>query len=245
MSMLKNPRVWLGLAVALLIAAFFIFDLGRWLNFETLQQGRADLLAWVDASPVQASVYYFVAYLVMAALSLPGAAIMTLAGGAMFGLTWGFLLVSFASALGATAAMMIARRLAGEWVQSRYAVQLQSINMGLEADGGFYLFSLRMVPLFPFFVVNLVMGLTRMQAWPFYWISQLGMVPGTLVYVFAGTQLGQIESAGDILSPGLIAAFTVLGLFPLAARKLLQFLRSRKHPAGADKSDDGQTEKVV
>ncbi len=232
-SLFKNPRVLLGLAVVLLVGAFFYFDLGRWLNLQALQEARAGLLDWVAESPVQASVYYFVSYTLMAALSLPGAAIMTLAGGAMFGLVWGFALVSFASAIGATAAMLIARGIAGEYVQARYADTLAAMNKGLETDGGFYLFSLRMVPLFPFFVINLVMGLTRMPAFQFYWISQLGMVPGTLVFVFAGTQLGQIESVGDILSPGLIAAFAALGLFPLLARKALQYFQARTQAKGA------------
>ena len=217
---------WVLLAViALAIGAFFFFGLDDYLSLERLQDGRESLAAWVTANPVLSWVGFFFAYLFVTALSLPGAAIMTLAAGALFGLLSGFLLASFASSIGATLAMLIARLLLGDWVQSRYGPQLQRINEGLERDGGFYLFSLRMVPLFPFFVINLVMGLTRMSSLSFYWISQLGMVPGTLVFVFAGTQLAEIESVGDILSPGLLLAFTLLGLFPIAAKKLIQALR--------------------
>lgn len=217
-------RIALLALVAAAVAAFFYFDLGQYATFEALQSGRDALQQWVADNPWRASLYFFSIYVAVAALSLPGAAIMTLAGGAMFGLGWGFALVSFASAIGATLAMLIARKVAGEWVQERYANQLQAINDGLEKDGAFYLFSLRMVPLFPFFVINLVMGLTRIPAFTFYWVSQLGMLPGTLVFVFAGTQLANISSPGDVLSPGLIAALTLLGLFPIIARKGMQLI---------------------
>ena len=228
MNVRGNIKVLLIGLLALGLAAFFYFDLNQYLSLERLQAGRQALDAWVNERPVISRVGFFVGYVLVAALSLPGAAIMTLAAGALFGLLWGFALVSFASAVGATLAMLISRKLLGEWVQQRYAAALSNINAGLERDGGFYLFSLRMVPLFPFFVINLVMGLTRMPAWPFYWISQLGMVPGTLVFVFAGTQLAQVQSAADILSPGLIIAFSLLGLFPLLAKKGLEFYKSRR-----------------
>ncbi len=212
-------------AVASAIAAFFLLDLGRYANFDALQNGRAALDQWVADNPLGAPLQFFLIYVAVAALSLPGAAIMTLAAGAIFGLVKGFVLVSFASTIGATLAMLIARKVAGEWVQDKYAEQLSSINQGLAQDGGFYLFGLRMVPLFPFFVVNLVMGLTQMKAWPFYWISQLGMAAGTVVFVFAGTQLGEISSPGDVLSPGLIAAFVLLGLFPILAKKGMAYFK--------------------
>ncbi len=221
-------RVGLLALVALAVTAFFVFDVGQYVNFAALQEGRESLQRWVAENPWRASAYFFAAYVVVTAMSLPGAAIMTLAAGAMFGLLWGFALVSFASAIGATLAMLIARKVAGEWVQERYSAQLQDINQGLDRDGGFYLFSLRMVPLFPFFVINLVMGLTRIPAWQFYWISQVGMVAGTLVFVFAGTQLAEVSSLGDVLSPGLIAALTLLGLFPLIARKGLQWFKGAR-----------------
>lgn len=228
MNVRGNVKLLLIGLLALAIAAFFYFDLNQYLSLERLQAGRVALGSWVEKNPLLSRAGYFAGYVLVAALSLPGAAIMTLAAGALFGMLWGFVLVSFASALGATLAMLLSRKLVGEWVQHRYEPQLANVNAGLERDGGFYLFSLRMVPLFPFFVINLVMGLTRMRTWPFYWISQLGMIPGTLVYVFAGTQLAGVHSAGDILSPGLIIAFTLLGLFPLLAKKGLEFYKSRR-----------------
>lgn len=231
MNVRGNVKVLLVAVLAAAVGAFIYFDLGSYLSLERLQSGREALGQWVDANPVLSRLGFFAGYVLVAALSLPGAAIMTLAAGAVFGLVWGFTLVSFASAIGATLAMLLSRKLVGEWVQNRYASALEKMNSGLERDGGFYLFSLRMVPLFPFFVINLVMGLTRMPGWPFYWISQLGMIPGTLVFVFAGTQLAEVRSAGDILSPGLIVAFTLLGVFPLLARKGLEFVKSRRAAA--------------
>ena len=156
---------------------------------------------------------------------------MTLAAGAVFGLWWGLLMVSFASSIGATLAMLISRTVLGTWVQGRFAPQLAVVNEGVERDGGFYLFGLRMVPLLPFFIINLVMGLTPIGTWRFYWVSQVGMLPGTFVFVFAGTQLASVSSLGDVLSPGLIVALSLLGLFPLIARKVLGWLTRRR--AGA------------
>ncbi len=210
--------------VAGLIAVFFLFDLSQYASLEYLKSVHSEVVTEVRASPVRSSLVYFFGYVLVTGLSLPGAAVMTLAGGAVFGLVWGLLLVSFASSIGATIAMIISRTLLGNWVQERYAEQLVSINAGLEKDGAFYLFSLRMVPLFPFFVINLVMGLTPLSAWRFYWVSQVGMLAGTVVFVFAGTQLAEVESISDVLSPGLILAFSLLGLFPLLARKSLEAL---------------------
>ncbi|MEM6709272.1 MAG: TVP38/TMEM64 family protein [Pseudomonadota bacterium] len=223
-----NARIIALVLLAAAVGAFFFFDLQRYLSLEQLQAGRETLAGWVAANPILAWGGFFIVYVLVTALSLPGAAILTLAAGALFGLVGGFLLASFASSLGATIAMVIARWLLGDWIQNNYASQLARINQGLERDGGFYLFSLRMVPLFPFFVINLVMGMSRMGVWPFYWISQLGMLPGTLVFVFAGTQLAEIQSVVDVLSPGLILAFSLLGLFPIAAKKLLELLNRRR-----------------
>lgn len=227
-------RLALLLVIAVVVAGFFLLDLGRFLSLEFLESVRGQADAAISAHPLIASLVYFVIYVAVAALSLPGAAVMTLAGGALFGLTWGLALVSFASAIGATLAMLIARRLLGDWVQQRFAVQLESVNRGLAEDGGFYLFGVRMVPLFPFFVVNLVMGLTPIRTFTFYWVSQLGMLPGTAVYVFAGTQLGRIESPADILSPGLVLAFSLLGLFPLLARKAMAAVERRRARAAQE-----------
>lgn len=218
-------RIGLVALLAALVAVYFLLDLGRYLELGYLKSVQIQVVDWVRARPLTASAVFFALYVLVTALSLPGAAVMTLAAGAVFGLAWGLLLVSFASSVGATLAMLIARKVLGEWVQRRFARQLESVNRGLTRDGGFYLFGVRMVPLFPFFVVNLVMGLTAIGTWTFYWVSQVGMLAGTLVYVFAGTQLGAVERLGDILSPGLIIALSLLGVFPLLARKLVDGLR--------------------
>lgn len=212
-------RVVLLLGVGCLVGLFFLFDLQQYVTLDYLKQAHAGILARVDEEPFWTSLLFFVAYVVVTGLSLPGAAVMTVAAGALFGLFWGVALVSFASSLGATLAMLISRMVLGDWVQGRFERQLAAVNAGLDRDGGFYLFSIRMVPLFPFFIVNLVMGVSRLPAWTFYWVSQIGMLAGTFVFVFAGTQLAQVSSLSDVLSPGLIAALTLLGLFPLLARK--------------------------
>jgi uncharacterized membrane protein YdjX (TVP38/TMEM64 family) len=169
-----------------------------------------------------------VIYIVVTALSLPGAAVMTLAGGGLFGFWVGLVVVSFASSIGATLACFVSRFLLREWVQNKFGDKLHSINKGIEEEGAFYLFSLRLVPIFPFFVINLVMGLTGMRLVTFYWVSQLGMLAGTMVYVNAGKELAKIESLSGILSPGLIISFVILGLFPLTVKKLLAWYKARR-----------------
>lgn len=218
-------KIGLLLVVASLVAAFFVFDLGQYASLDYLKSVRQEVVGHVRGNPLSSSLIYFAGYVLVTGLSLPGAAVMTLAGGAVFGMLWGLVLVSFASSVGATIAMLISRTLLGDWVQNRYGAQLESINAGLKKDGTFYLFGLRMVPLFPFFVINLVMGLTPLSLWRFYWVSQMGMLAGTVVFVFAGTQLAEVESLADILSPGLIIAFSLLGLFPLLARKALVWIK--------------------
>jgi uncharacterized membrane protein YdjX (TVP38/TMEM64 family) len=221
-------RLVLLAVVAALVAGWFLFDLGRYLDLAFLKEVHGSAVALVHERPVVSTIGFFLAYVFVTALSLPGAAVMTLAGGAVFGLIWGLVVVSFASTVGATLAMLIARRLLGDYVQKKFSRQLASVNGGLERDGGFYLFSIRMVPLFPFFVVNLVMGLTPIATWTYYWVSQVGMLPGTFVFVFAGTQLANVEGVGDVLSPGLIVALSLLGLFPLLARKFVAWLRKAR-----------------
>lgn len=222
------PRIIVVLVVAVLIASFFAFDLGRYLNLDYLQSERRHLAALVAAYPWRTAAIYFGAYVVMAAVSLPGAALMTLAGGAIFGLGIGTLLVSFASAIGATVAFLIARYLFRDSVQRKFGARLAAVNRGIEKDGAFYLFTLRLVPLFPFFVINLVMALTPMRTLTFYVVSQIGMLAGTMVYVNAGTQLGQLHSLRGILSPDLIGSFVLLGVFPLAAKKAVDWYRARR-----------------
>ena len=173
-------------------------------------------------------IAFFFIYLLTTALSLPGAAVLTLAGGAIFGLMIGTLVVSFASSIGGTLAMLAARFMLHDWVQRRFAGQLKAINEGIVKEGGFHLFTLRLVPVVPFFVINLVMGLMPIRWWTFYWVSQIGMLSGTLVYVNAGSELFQIESAGDILSPMLIGSFVLIGIFPLLTKRFLVWVRKRQ-----------------
>jgi pyruvate/2-oxoglutarate dehydrogenase complex dihydrolipoamide dehydrogenase (E3) component/uncharacterized membrane protein YdjX (TVP38/TMEM64 family) len=221
----------MGLILALL-GSFFVFDIGQYLNLEALKAQQVALNAQVTEQPWLAAGLFFLAYVAVTALSLPGAALMTLLGGALFGLIEGFVLISFASTLGASLAMLSSRFLLRDWVQARFGQRLASIDAGVEREGAFYLFALRLVPLFPFFLINLAMGLTRLPLRTYWWVSQLGMLPGTLVYVNAGRELGQLDSLAGILSPGLLGAFVLLGVFPLIARKLLGLIQARRVYAG-------------
>ncbi len=215
-------------AVLLGTAAFFFFDLGRFLSLDYLKQSQANFEALYAAEPLKISLAYFALYVVATALSFPGAAILTLAGGAIFGLWWGTLLVSFASSLGATLAFLASRFVLRDSIEAKFGNRLAEINRGIEKDGAFYLFTLRLIPVVPFFVINLVMGLTKMKALTFYAVSQIGMLAGTLVYVNAGTQLAQIDSLQGILSPALLGSFVLLGLFPLIAKWIVGLLQKRK-----------------
>ena len=221
-------KIILALVVIALIAGFFIFDLHQLLTLEGIKGSLGQIESWRAESPLLAAGIFFGIYVLVTALSLPGAAVMTLVGGALFGLGWGLLLVSFASSIGATLAFLVSRYVLRDWVQSRFGDRLKAINEGIEKEGSFYLFTLRLVPVFPFFVINLLMGLTPMRAASFYWVSQVGMLAGTAVYVNAGTQLGQLDSLSGILSPGLLLSFVLLGLFPLIAKKLTDLIKSRR-----------------
>jgi pyruvate/2-oxoglutarate dehydrogenase complex dihydrolipoamide dehydrogenase (E3) component/uncharacterized membrane protein YdjX (TVP38/TMEM64 family) len=216
------------LALAALIGAFFVFDLGRFFSLDAIKSQQAVIEAYRSAQPALTAGVFFLVYVAVTGLSLPGAAIMTLAGGAVFGLWWGTLLVSFASTLGATLAFLVSRFMLRDWVQGKFGDKLKAINAGIEREGGFYLFTLRLIPIFPFFVINLVMGLTPIRTWTFYWVSQIGMLAGTVVYVNAGTQLAQIDSLKGIVSPELLASFALLGIFPLIANKIVTVLKRRR-----------------
>ena len=221
-------KILLLLVVLLGIVAFFAFGLGRYFSLDFLKQSQATFAELRETQPLQLALGYFLVYVAVTALSLPGATIVTLAGGAIFGLGWGLLIVSFASSIGATLAFLTARFLLRDSVQSRFGQRLADMDKGIQKDGAFYLFTLRLIPVVPFFVINLLMGLTKMKAWTFYWVSQLGMLAGTAVYVNAGTQLGQLESLQGILSPGLLGSFVLLGLFPLIARWIVEAVQKRK-----------------
>ena len=218
--------------IVVLVAAFLAFDLGRYLDLQYLKSRQADIDAFYRDHPVASLAAYFAAYVAITGLSLPGAAILTLAGGAVFGLLWGSVVVSFASTLGATVAFMVSRYLLRDGIQRRYGDRLKAVNAGVERDGAFYLFTMRLVPAFPFFVINLVMGLTPMRVLTFALVSQLGMLPGTIVFVNAGTQLARIDSLQGILSPALIGSFVLLGIFPFAARRVVDAVKARRAFAG-------------
>jgi pyruvate/2-oxoglutarate dehydrogenase complex dihydrolipoamide dehydrogenase (E3) component/uncharacterized membrane protein YdjX (TVP38/TMEM64 family) len=210
------------------VYGFFAFDLAQYFSLDFFKAQQAQITAYYEARPVWTALVYCLIYVAVTALSLPGAALMTLAGGAVFGLVLGTALVSIASTVGATLAFLVSRFLLREAIQDRFGESLVAFNDGIEKDGAFYLFTLRLVPAFPFFVINLVMGLTPIRTVTFMLISWIGMFAGTLVYVNAGTQIAQIESLRGILSPGLIASFTLLGFFPLVAKKAVDFARSHK-----------------
>jgi len=225
---MTKGKTLLFIIILLLAGSFFLFDLGQYLTLEFFKSQQAKIDLYYKSHPGRTMLIYFVIYIVVTALSLPGAALMTLVGGAIFGLITGTLLVSFASSIGATLAFLASRFLLRDTVQSKFGGHLNAINTRVEKDGGFYLFTLRLVPAFPFFVINLVMGLTPIRTLTFYLVSQLGMLAGTIVYVNAGTQIAKIESLSGILSPGLILSFAVLGIFPLIAKKIVSMIRARK-----------------
>lgn len=230
-------KLWLISLIVLVVSVFYIFDLSQYLNFTYLKENQATFYQYYQQHPVQVSFIYFLVYVISTALSLPGAVLLTLIGGALFGLVWGVVLISFASSIGATLAFLVSRFLLRNPVQNRFGRQLEAINRGIEKEGRFYLFTLRLVPLFPFFIINLLMGLTPIKTSTYYWVSQVGMLAGTIVYVNAGTQLAQLDSVSGILSLPLIISFTLLGLFPLLAKKLLNFIQARKMYQGYEKPE--------
>ena len=207
------------------IAAYFAFDLGQYLSLENFKASQADIVATKDANPALYIAGFFLLYVAVTGLSIPGAAIMTLVAGALFGVVVGTLIVSFASTMGATLAFLSSRYLLRDWVQGKFGERLRAVDDGLEKDGAFYLFTLRLIPVFPFFVINLLMGLTRIKTGTFFWVSQIGMLPATIVFVNAGTQISRIESTAGLLSPTLIASFVALALFPWAAKAIVAVVK--------------------
>ena len=238
--MKKNQLIVLLVLIAL-VAAFFIFDLGKLFSLDYFKSQQAVINDYYLANPLLTIAIYFAIYVVMAAASLPGAAILTLVGGAVFGVTTGVIVVSFASTIGATLAFLISRFVIGDWVQNKYGNKLKTLNEGVVKEGAFYLFALRLVPAVPFFLVNLAMGLTKIHTWTFYWVSQVGMFAGTIVYVYAGTQLGQFK-----LSWQLGLAFVLLGIFPIIAKKILGGIKAKKvYAPWADKKPSHFDRNVV
>ena len=223
-----RKRLWLGLGVLAAVVLFFALDLQRFLSLAAVQGSLGSLReAYAEHGPLMVGGY-FLCYVLMAALSLPGATVMGLAGGAVFGFWVGTAAVSFASTIGATLAFLMSRYLLRDAVQRRFGDRLAAVNEGVAREGAWYLFTLRLIPVFPFFVINLVMGLTPMPARTFYWVSQLGMLGGTMVYVNAGRELGRLDSLSGILSPSMLLAFALLGLFPLVVKKAVARVRAQK-----------------
>src|SRR6266852_5692904 len=214
-----------------LIAVFFALDLGQYFQLESFKSKQSAMEEFRRANPLAAARIFFATYVAVTGLSLPFAAVLSLAVGAIFGLLWGTLIVSFASSMGATLAFLSSRFLFREPVRSRFGDRLRAIDAGLEKEGAFYLFALRLVPAVPFVLVNLLMGLTPIRARTFYWVSQIGMLPATIVYVNAGTQLATIKSISGILSPALIGSLVLLGIFPLVARYVVESVKARRRLA--------------
>ncbi len=224
-QMLKRAIILGGVVAAM--AGFFLLDLGQYFTLAYVKESQARFQSLYGAHPAPVIAGYMLLYICVTALSLPGAAVLTLAGGALFGLLAGTVIVSFASTIGATLACAVARFLLRDWVQERFGDKLAAVNEGVRKEGAFYLFTMRLIPAIPFFVINLVMGLTRMPLRTFFWVSQVGMLAGTIVYVNAGKELGKIDSLSGILSPTLVLSFVLLGLFPITAKKLMSLVRTR------------------
>lgn len=241
---MQNRKLVISVIVVL-VAAFFFFDLGRFFSLEYIKSEQAALADLYASKPVMVIAGFFLIYVLVTALSLPGAAILTLAGGAQFGLILGVIIVSFASTIGATLAFLVSRYLLRDTIESRFGDKLRTFNDNIDKDGAFYLFTVRLVPIFPFFLVNLVMGLTRLKTGVFYIVSQIGMLAGTIVYVNAGTQLAKIDSLSGILSPGLIFSFALLGIFPLIAKKIVDMIKAKKVYQGHTKPEKFDHDIVV
>jgi uncharacterized membrane protein YdjX (TVP38/TMEM64 family)/thioredoxin reductase len=220
---------------AALITSVFYFDLNTYLTLDGLKSSINDFRQWREASPVLVLGGFFLIYVAVTALSLPGAAILTLTAGALFGLFEGLLLASFASSVGALLAFLVSRYILRDSIKAKFPERLAAIDRGVEKEGAFYLFTLRLVPLFPFFLINLLMGLTAIKSWTFYWVSQIGMLAGTFVFVNAGTQLAQLTSLKGILSLELILSFVLLGVFPLIANAIITIIKKQRVYKGWDK----------
>jgi uncharacterized membrane protein YdjX (TVP38/TMEM64 family) len=220
-------KIVIACVIVLGIVAFRYFDLGQYLSLEYIKASQEKFQALYLGNRLLVVATYMGIYIAITALSLPGAAVLTLAGGGLFGLAVGTVVVSFASTIGATLACLVSRFLLREWVQNKFGDKLATVNKGIEKEGAFYLFSLRLVPIFPFFVINLLMGLTGMRLFTFFWVSQIGMLAGTMVYVNAGKELAKIDSLSGIMSPGVLVSFVVLGLFPITVKKILALYKTK------------------
>lgn len=243
---MNNKKIAIISIFILVIALFLSFDLGQYLNLAYVKSQQDAINHYYAMNPIRTGLIFFISYILITGVSLPGAGIMTLAGGAIFGVVWGTILVSFGSVFGATMAFLIARYLFHDYVQHKFSHRLVKINKGIREEGDLYLFTIRLIPVFPFFIVNTLMALTPIKTLNFAVVSQIGMLIPTIIFVNAGTQLAKIESPGDVLSPEIIFSFVLLGLFPLIAKKTLIYIR-RKHHDSLDiieDDDDDETESI-
>jgi uncharacterized membrane protein YdjX (TVP38/TMEM64 family) len=231
---MKHMKIVILVLVAAAVAAYFALDLGQYLDLQFLKDKQQSFQEYCAQNPVQAIAAYFGLYVLLTALSIPGATVATLAGGALFGLWLGSVIVLFAASVGATLAFLASRYLLQDWVRNYFRKQFDTVDKRFSRDCALYLFTLRLVPVFPFFIVNLLVGLTTMRTWTYYWVSLLGMLPGTVVRVNAGTQLGQIDSLYEIMSWEIIGSFVLLGVFPLVAKKAIDMTRLRKDHSRSD-----------
>ncbi len=223
-----NKKLIFGL-ILLLTIILLTTNFSQYLTLENAKAQQEALNTYIAHKFVFAATIYFLAYTIITAFSIPGAAVVTLLGAALFGFWTSLLLVSFASSIGATLAFLSSRYLLREWVQTKFSTKLSAINDGVAKDGAFYLLSLRLIPIFPFFLINLLMGLTPMSVGRFYLASQVGMLPGTAVYLNAGAQLTAIDNLSDIVSPGVLASFALLGLFPIIAKWMINKVRPNQN----------------
>lgn len=230
--MIRNPWVWLLLAGVL--GALLVLDPGRYFSLDLLESHYAELVAYRAKHPRIAALLYFALYLTVTGLSIPGVIVLSLAGGALFGLIWGTVLASFASTVGGTLAFLAARSVLRDPIRRLWGERLRAVEAGMARDGPYYLLGVRLIPVIPYFLVNLLMGLTRMSPWTFCWISQLGMLPLLIVYVHAGTELARVNSLQDMLSPTLLFSLALLAIFPLLARGLVALIFGRRRSSGAD-----------
>ncbi|TIH13377.1 TVP38/TMEM64 family protein [Marinifilum sp. JC120] len=225
---MKN-KILILIFIAVVAVLFFAFDLDRFLTLEYLKNSRQEFQVFYDQNPLLTISSFFLAYILIVGLNLPGAAVLGLAGGAMFGFTVGVVTISFASSIGATLACFFSRYLFRDYVQQKFGDRLDKVNRGIEEEGAFYLFTMRLIPVIPFVAINLVMGLTPIRLRTFYWVSQVGMLPGTMVYINAGKELGGIESLAGIVQPGVLISFALLGLFPLVVKKVVGLVKLRRN----------------
>ena len=243
---MDRKKIFLLIGFALIVSLFFLFDFNQYFNLEYIKSQQANINYYYAQNPIRTGLIFFISYILITGVSLPGAGIMTLAGGAIFGVVWGTILVSFGSVFGATMAFLIARYLFHDYIQHRFSHRLVKINRGIREEGDLYLFTIRLIPVFPFFIVNTLMALTPIKTLNFAVVSQIGMLIPTIIFVNAGTQLAKIKSPGDVLSLEIIFSFVLLGLFPLIAKKTLIYIRKKHHESLdiIEDDDDDETKPV-